>query len=86
MTDWISLTSREELERRLRAHFTEEYEVECILADALGYSRGEVGGPCPGSPVTGDHTVVTLAMEAAAVLERVSIIERLWARTRPQVT
>jgi hypothetical protein len=66
--DWLCDVSVEELKRRLRAVVTESWEIECVLGDALGYGRGEEGGPCPGAPVVGDHTALTLALEAAAAL------------------
>jgi hypothetical protein len=72
--DWLCDVSVEELKRRLRAVMGESMEIECILADALGYGRGEEDGPCPGAPVTGDHTAVTLAMEAAATLRAVGYV------------
>jgi len=44
---------------RERALFGERHEVECILAEALGYGPPD---PDHGWPI-GDHTPVTLAME-----------------------
>jgi hypothetical protein len=51
---------------RLQGYALESYELERNLALALGYPLGEKEGPCPGEPVTGDHTVVTLAMQLTA--------------------
>jgi hypothetical protein len=74
MSDLFAKDSREDLLRKLRAILTEQWEIECILADALGFQRGEADGPCPDAPVIGDHTAVTLAMQAARTLsERVAL-------------
>lgn len=43
---------------REKALLGEQYEVECLLAEALGYTCDEEYGWS-----TGDHTIVTLAME-----------------------
>jgi hypothetical protein len=72
--DWLCDVSVEELKRRLRAVMSESWEIECVLGDALGYGRGEEGGPCPGAPVVGDHTALTLAMEAAAALRALDYV------------
>lgn len=49
---------------------TELMETERILAKALGYPRGDGGpnDPTGGDFITGEHTAVTLAMEAARAL------------------
>jgi hypothetical protein len=43
---------------RERAMLAEQYQVECLLAEALGYPYDREAGW-----ITGDHTIVTLAME-----------------------
>lgn len=58
---------------REKALLTEHYEIECLLAEALGYEPYPPGSPGY-SPdqvnyVTGDHTAVTLAMEAARIIK-----------------
>jgi hypothetical protein len=58
--DWSTWTEVPLAERytwRERAFLGERFEVECILAEALGYPNGEHGW------AIGDHTPVTLAME-----------------------
>lgn len=52
---------------KIRLLQKEANEVSNLLAEALGYSKGEPGNP--DSYATGDHTVVTLAMEAANKLK-----------------
>ena len=49
----------EDADRRKRAYYEEMNEAEGVLAEALGYSYDEEYGWN-----TGDHTVVSLAMEA----------------------
>ena len=51
---------------REKALFGDLYEIECILAEALGYTYDEEYGWA-----TGDHTAVSLAMEAAKKLKEV---------------
>lgn len=54
----------------LRGRATELAEIHDILAEALGYEKApsaeeDPNCPCPDQYITGDHTSVTLAMEAA---------------------
>lgn len=54
----------------LKGRATELAEVHDILAEALGYEKApsaeeDPNCPCPDQYITGDHTSVTLAMEAA---------------------
>lgn len=57
---------------KLQALGEEGYQVERVLGIALGYPLGEEGGPCPGEPVVGEHTPLTLADEAASRLRGIS--------------
>lgn len=59
---------------REKALLTEQAEVEALLASALGYGWDEQYGW-----VTGDHTVVTLAMEVQrrGVLPRAPRVRRI---------
>lgn len=45
-------------EDKVRALLREQYAVECLLAEALGYPYDREAGW-----VTGDHSIVTLALE-----------------------
>lgn len=45
-------------QEKVRALLRQQYEVDCLLAEALGYPYDREAGW-----VTGDHTIVTLAME-----------------------
>ncbi len=62
---------RAKLERVQRAYFSEAHEIDQILGKALGYPAADESiMPEPdGSVVTGEHTPVTLAMEAAKKLK-----------------
>lgn len=56
--------------RHLAGNRQENAEIHDLLAEALGYQKApsleeDPNCPCPGQYVTGDHTAVTLAMEAA---------------------
>lgn len=63
--------SEEHVRYALHGAFTELATIEDILAAALGYSRSPGGPDDPngGGWVTGDHTPLTLAMEAARKLQ-----------------
>jgi hypothetical protein len=57
---------------RIKGQTKELSEIHDILAEALGYHKDaedDLNSPCPGDYVTGAHTAVTLAMEAASTLE-----------------
>lgn len=57
--------------RRIKGQGKELAEIHDLLAEALGYHKDaedDPNSPCPGDYVTGDHTSVTLAMEAAKIL------------------
>ncbi|MDQ0376522.1 hypothetical protein [Amycolatopsis thermophila] len=75
--DWIARLPRESLEHKLRGALAELAEIEHRLGLALGYP---VGGPDypggEGEPVTGDHTALTLAMEAEQRLRATSAPDR----------
>lgn len=65
---------RDELEllrQRDRGHLQERHDTERVLAEALGYHKApedDPDSPCPGEYATGEHTITTLATEAAAVI------------------
>lgn len=63
--NWPENLPRAELVRLLRGFASEAVEVEKLLGIALGYPLGD-GEVCPDDqPVVGEHTPVTLAMQAA---------------------
>jgi hypothetical protein len=53
---------------RIAALFGERHEVECLLAEALGYEYDEEFGW-----VIGAHTIVTLAMEVRDIMTRLPL-------------
>ncbi len=70
-----------EVEEIIKALFSEQYEIDQILGRALGYPEADetIGGKPgePGNPViTGEHTPVTLSMEAAHQVKRVGRIKK----------
>lgn len=70
-TEQRLLDHKDVVEKLRRGYSAELKDVEAELAPALGYLYDEVYGW-----VTGDHTAVTLAMEARRKIERLSERER----------
>lgn len=62
---------------RAQSQATELAEIHDILAEALGYEKAptteeDPNCPCPGQYITGEHTAVTMAMQAARWISRFS--------------
>ena len=70
--DYWARQPRERLEHALRTVFVERMQIEDLLAEGLGYRRGNGGpdDPTGGGWITGEHTPVTLAHEARRALLR----------------
>lgn len=64
--------------RSIQGQAAELAEIHDLLAEALGYHKDaedDPNSPCPGDYVTGDHTAVTLASEAAKKLKNSRLAE-----------
>jgi hypothetical protein len=64
--------------RSIQGQAAELAEIHDLLAEALGYHKDaedDPDSPCPGDYVTGEHTSVTLAMEAANKLKNSRLAE-----------
>jgi hypothetical protein len=62
--------------QQVRGQTGEARETERILADALGYRYDEIDdpvSPCPGEHAIGEHSTVTLAMEAARAIKTCAV-------------
>jgi len=70
--NWPENLSREDLIHFVRGAMSEAVEVETILGAALGYPLGDGVVWPKDRRVTGEHTIVTLAMAAARKIQESS--------------
>lgn len=68
MSEWVEEMAPDRARMMLRGALAELATVEDILAETLGYPRGDGGpdDPTGGGWIIGEHTAVSLAMEARA--------------------
>lgn len=77
---WLeaAIADKEKAERKVEGLLKEQYEIDQILGKALGYPEADetIMEKPDGSVVTGEHTEVTLAMEAAKHIRDSDIVRR----------
>lgn len=68
MSEWVEEMAPDRARMMLRGALSELATVENVLAETLGYQRGDGGpdDPTGGGWIIGEHTAVSLAMEARA--------------------